>query len=160
MVNAAERMLRTAGHLMVVAEGSKATTLSTFDAREVVSSVVASYQEMGVMIDAKIEGCESFLLDASPVQFEALLCSLLGNATDHGEDGNVTLRAYLTESRCEIRIENEICRATKHRGLGLGTYIGNKLASEMSASIFTDRTEDTFVVTVSVPLAKSLPIAV
>ena len=160
IVNAAERMLRTAGHLMVVAETSKDVNARLFDAQAVVGTIVADYREMGVSIEVSDETRQPILLEASPATFEALLCSLLGNATDHGGTGDIALRVRVDQGTCQVRIENRISRSLKHRGIGLGTYIGGKLAAELAGSLFTERTDTTYAVTFCVPLASEMLLAV
>ncbi|MGE0600096.1 MAG: sensor histidine kinase [Dehalococcoidia bacterium] len=160
IVNAAERMLRTAGHLMVVAETSKTTSPTVFDARGIIAGVVDDYREMGVHIGVRFETRQPILLDSSPATLEALLCSLLGNAIDHGGPDEVTVRVRSDETACEVRVENSISHSLKHRGIGLGTYIGGKLVEEMSGTLHAERTEATFGVTFRVPLAHRMQVAV
>ncbi|MGE3077108.1 MAG: hypothetical protein AB7N24_20460 [Dehalococcoidia bacterium] len=160
IVNAAERMLRTAGHLMVVAETSKATNASVFEARTIISGVVSDYHQMGVPIELDLDERQPILLDSSPATLEALLCSLLGNALDHSGADQVSVSVRIIDSTCEVRVQNAVSRALKHRGIGLGTYIGGKLAEEMSGTLFTERTDTSFAVTFRVPLAHRMPVAV
>lgn len=136
IVRAAERMLRTAAHIIDVAGASREVEQADFEPARVVADVVSDYRAMGTAIVLEIadhggraHGVEQHL--------EALLCSLLGNASDHG-DASVPLHVIVqtAESRMRITVRNAI-GASNHRGLGLGLYLGQQLASGLGATLTT-----------------------
>lgn len=137
IVRAAERMLRTASHLIDVAGATQHAEQAEFDPARVVEEVVQDYRAMGTAIVLEI--VDRGRLAYGVVQhLEALLCSLLGNASDHG-DRTVPLHVVVqdVESRTHITIRNAIGGEIHHRGLGLGVYIGQQLASNLGATLRT-----------------------
>jgi signal transduction histidine kinase len=162
IVRTAERMLRTAGEVMTVAECAKDDSTSTFAPGEVVERVVADLRGMNapVSFDGPIQ--RSMEVEAAAGQLEALLCSTIGNALDHGAlETPVHIRMLETGSSVVIEIRNTISRPRTHRGLGLGTYIGDKLARGLGATLDLTRTDQEFCARISLPArARSFALAV
>ena len=153
IVRATERMLRTASHLMVVAETSTEDGTWTLDPMEVVSRVSNDYRGVGanVAVHDLRSGFNKVSFSASAL--EALLCSLMGNALDHGaRESAVSIVVTNELSACQIRITNGVAEGSRHHGLGLGAYIAGKLAEEMGATLSTERTGDTFTSMVSLSM--------
>lgn len=161
IVRAAERMLRTARYLMAVADTSRSEGSSLFDPGELVRVVVRDYQVLGVPIILRESMGLTAKIVGSPEHLEALLCSLMGNALDHGDECEPIILSIATSSTAfDIRIENGIAERN-HPGLGLGSYIGDKLARSLSASLTIDRMPDRFIAHLSIPVhAQALLFAV
>jgi two-component system sensor histidine kinase TctE len=152
IVRTTERMLRMAGHLMVVAERSRDETQALFDPIEVARRVAADYRAIGANVVLSEAGHVPALVSGSAPALEALLCSLMGNALDHSMDGAlVSLSVVTSDGACEITIVNQPAPGTRHRGLGLGAYIAEKLASELGGTLRSEVADGTFRATVALP---------
>lgn len=154
IVRAAERMLRTAGRLLEVAETSKGQDVRDFDPAGVLFEVLADYRALGVPVSVEVEEPLRAGVRGVPEHFEALLCSILGNATDHGADGEPILVSISADDRCfRATIVNSVAAARSHMGIGLGSYIGERLANHLSASLRVERSGDRFIAELALPLA-------
>ena len=152
IVRTAERMLRTAGQVMVCAEAARDDVPSRFAPVELIERVVHDYRGMGVAIELDLRGRARSFVYGAPGQMEALLCSVVGNALDHGNP-DLPVTISVTEGAHELIIEvrNQVGSARSHRGLGLGTYIGDRLAQALDASIDFARTDEAFTARITVP---------
>lgn len=163
IVRAAERMLKTAGYLMDVAESAKtATPPRTFNVAEVVEGIVADYGSLGVPVVAYAEGDLPATIHSSPEHLEALLCSLLGNATDHGDpERPIVVSVRTCRGTCEVSVSNPVGPDRRHRGLGLGRYLSEQLAAQLNGAIAVEQTVALYTTTISIPMAAvALPLAV
>ncbi len=135
IVRAAERMLRTATHIIDVAAAAQYTEPVDFDPARVVEDVVKDYRAMGAAIVLEVAE-RGRMAHGVEQHLEALLCSLLGNASDHG-DRSVPLHVVvrIIESRTRITVRNAVGSGGNHRGLGLGAYIGQQLVQELGATL-------------------------
>lgn len=156
IVRTAERMLRTAGQVMVVADAAREDAPCRFAPGEVVQKVVSDYREMGVLMT--VDTCESVGSEVygAPGQLEALLCSIVGNALDHGNP-EIPLRIGMSESPngVFIRVWNSMGRNRGHRGLGLGSYIGDRLARALNASLELTRSDNEFIAEIRLPAQRA-----
>jgi len=162
IVRTAERMLRTAGEVLDVAGVASDETQSRFSAIEVVRKVVTDYRGMGVAVTLTATGAADTPILGAPGQLEALLCSLIGNALDHGDSG-VPVRVLVAESGgvLTISITNEMSHIRAHRGLGLGSYIGDRLARALNATLELQRTDTEFAARIALSMpARELAFAV
>lgn len=154
IVRAAERMIRTAGHLMDLAETSQAEKVEQFNPLPCIDRVATDYMHLGAPVVVRVNGRAECLIEAVPEQFEALLCSIMGNAIDHGDpDQPIVIEASCEERSFHLAVTNPIGIAQGHRGIGLGRYIGDQLAQGMSAVLHSERTEDGYRAVVSIPRA-------
>ena len=140
IVRAAERMLRTATHIIEVAAATQHAENAEqvdFEPARVVEDIVQDYRAMGTSIILEVAD-RGWMAHGVEQDLEALLCSLLGNASDHG-DRSVPLHVVVqtVESRARITVRNAIGGGSDHRGLGLGTYISQQLASGLGAKLTT-----------------------
>lgn len=162
IVRTAERMLRTAGEVLDVAEVASDETQSRFSAMEVVRKVVTDYRGMGVAVTMTATGDADTPVVGAPGQLEALLCSLIGNALDHG-DSRLPVRVLVAEAGgvLTIAITNEMSHVRAHKGLGLGSYIGDRLARALNATLELQRTETEFVARIALQVpAREFALAV
>lgn len=162
IVRTAERMLRTTGEVLDVAGVASDERQSRFSALEVVRKVVADYHGMGVAVTLTSTGAAESQVVGAPGQLEALLCSLLGNALDHG-DSRVPVRVLVAETGgvLTIAITNEMSHIRAHKGLGLGSYIGDRLARALNATLELQRTDTEFAARIALSLpARELAFAV
>lgn len=154
IVRAAERMLRTAGRLLEVAETTKASDICGFHAGELLGSLATDYRSLGVPVCIEVEEPLTGIVRGVPEHFEALLCSIIGNATDHGTDGDPILISMREDSMYfRATIVNSVSSVSKHLGIGLGSYIGERLAAQLSASLTVTRHGDRFTAELALPLA-------
>jgi signal transduction histidine kinase len=161
IVRTAERMLRTAGEVMTVAQTAMDESRCTFAPGEVLEKVISDFRGMGVAVSLEGMLTPTIQVDAAAGQLEALLCSTIGNALDHGSsEAPVRIRALASASAVVIEIRNTIGRARHHRGIGLGTYIGDKLARALGATLDLTRTDDEFVARISIPAVSRFAMAV
>jgi signal transduction histidine kinase len=152
IVRAAERMLRTAGHLIQAAtpEGTDAAT-GNFDPVRLLHAVAHDYRSLGVPVHvyACIEG--DVALDGVPENFETLICSLIGNATDHGDPTRpIVVGVRRDQGTLEVTIANSIGNR-RHAGLGLGSYIAEHLAGQLGGELTVSRDGDSYTRTLRVP---------
>jgi two-component system, chemotaxis family, sensor kinase Cph1 len=154
IVRTAERMLRTASQVMEVAETASDDCLYKFAPVDVVSKVVDDYRGMDVAVELEAPVDRYLEVLAAPGQLEALLCSIIGNALDHG-----SLRSPILVSVSEIQhavviqVRNAVGRTRSHRGLGLGSYIGDQLARALNSSLEVVRTDAEFSARITIPAA-------
>lgn len=154
IVRAAERMLRTAGRLLEVAETTRASEICLFDPAELLSSVLDDYRALSVPVCLEIEEPLNVLVRGVPEHFEALICSIIGNATDHGTDGEPILVSMRQDGvYFRATIVNSIGAARRHMGIGLGSYIGTRLAHQLSATLTVGRDGDRYTADLAIPLA-------
>lgn len=155
IVRAAERMLRTAGRLLEVAETTKAEDVSDFDPAELLTSVLDDYRALNVPVCVEIEEPLHPIVRGVPEHFEALLCSIIGNATDHGaEDAPILVSMREDGFYFRATIVNSVGSARRHMGIGLGSYIGERLAAQLSATLTITRSGDTFTAELALPLSR------
>lgn len=162
IVRTAERMLRTAGEVMVVAETASRDETQQFAPADVAQKVVADYKSMDVMITFESPAVSQLEVSAAAAQLEALLCSIIGNALDHGsKDHPVEVSVTESHRAVMIQVRNRMDRTRNHRGLGLGSYIGDRLARSLNAALELTRTDDEFVARISIPAAgRALALAI
>ena len=152
IVRTAERMLRTAGQVMVVAETSLDDAADRFFPGDVVGKVIDDYRGMGVEIDFENSAAEALEVLAAPGQLEALLCSIVGNALDHGSSQSpIRISVAETQHTVVIQVRNHVGRPRAHRGLGLGSYIGDQLARAINASLELSRSDNEFSARITIP---------
>lgn len=153
MVQTAERMLRTASHVMLMADAAKSDEPCRFAPAEVVRKVVSDYRGMRVAVTLDVSPTVASDVFGAPGQLEALLCSVMGNALDHGNP-NVPLRISVSEGSNSVRIQvrNAMGRSRTHKGLGLGSYIGDRLARALNASLELSRSDEEFVARIALPV--------
>jgi signal transduction histidine kinase len=153
IVRSAERMLRTTSSVLHVADSSCVEDARLFNPVEVVEDVLADYRALNVPIRVEVHEANGMVVHAVPEQLEALLCSFLGNAGDHGaSDSDILVCVRKTDRNCEIVIVNSVEERSRHFGLGLGSYIGQQLASQLSARMSVERDEQNFIVRLLIPL--------
>ena len=152
IVRAAERMLRTATRIIDIASASQSAEETDFSPRDVVEEVVEDYRQLGVVVVLDTSGGAS-LTHGARQHLEALMCSLLGNAMDHGDPAMPILVCVETErDQCTVTIRNAIGSERSHSGLGLGSHIGQQLARQLGASLSTSISSTEYAATIELPL--------
>ena len=153
IVRAAERMLRTAGRVMEVAQASNSGEIREFEPVSVLEDVLADYRALGVPVCLEVDEPRFARVRSVPEHFEALICSLIGNATDHGTEGEPILVSVKSDAYfCDVTIANIVATSDRHLGIGLGSYIGERLASHLSATLRVERLGNSFAAHVSIPV--------
>jgi signal transduction histidine kinase len=154
IVRTAERMLRTAGLVMDVAEAARDDSINSFVPADVVSKVVADYRGMDVGIEMEGKVDRHLKVVAAPGLLEALLCSIIGNALDHGSPRSLICVSVLEiEQTVVIEVRNRVEGTRSHKGLGLGTYIGDQLTRALNSSLQMIRTDEEFSARITIPAA-------
>lgn len=149
----AERMLDTANTLLTFAGTVHEAPRQAFRPADVVTSVVRDYQAIGVNIFlhedvtslAEVYGVSAYL--------EALTASLIGNAVSHGD----LSRPIEVDMQCagglfEVRLTNTLGNG-RHHGLGLGTYIADRLVRELSGTLSCRKSEEAYFAVLRIPVA-------
>jgi len=157
IVRAAERMLRTATHIFELASASNASQQTRFCPEAVVRDLVHDYLQMGVPIQlVATEESVNVELWACREHLEALVTSWLSNATDHGEPGGpVQVTLSCSDGALDITIVNRVAPRDTHRGLGLGSYIGDHLARSLGGSISGGTANGLHSARLSLPVASA-----
>lgn len=150
ILRTAERMLRTTGQMLAVAEAAREASTHLFFPLTVVEKVVADYRGLGVTVGVSGPISSRLVIEGDPGKLEALLCTMIGNALDHGDECfGVTISVVEQADEVVIQVGNAIGHTRRHRGLGLSSYIGNKLATALNASLHLARTEGEFMARIS-----------
>ncbi len=154
IVRVAERMLRTASRVMEIANVKRCAEREEFVPAEVVRNVVSDLQGVGMEICLELGGPEvTRAIVAVPGHLEALIASLLMNASDHAERGTaIVVQVAAAESLFAVEIRNAIGAETRHRGLGLGRYICSQLTELAGATLDWRSDGSTFTSVVRLPL--------
>lgn len=161
IVRAAERMLRTAGHLLELAHEAQSESEQLFDPAACVRATISHFRDLAVPVLIVDDRADSHCLTSGiPAQLEALIQSLINNALDHAEPGT-PIRVGIEHPAGELRIEisNRRSIVRRHRGLGLGLYICENLSARLGASIDCVPAGHDFVTVVTLPLVAE-PVAV
>lgn len=149
----AERMLDTANTLLAFAGTVHEAPREAFAPSEVVTDVVRDYQAIGVNIllhedvtaQAEVFGVGAYL--------EAVVASLIGNAVSHGDRGSpIAIDMQCSGGLFEVRLTNAL-GAGRHRGLGLGTYIADRLVRELSGTLSCRTSEESYTAVLRIPVA-------
>lgn len=152
ILRTAERMLRTTGQMLAVAQVAQEAMPGTFSPVAVVEKLAAEYSDLGVPVVANFPARAVLTVQGDPAQLEALLCTIIGNALDHGAESSAVMVCVAeTGDEVTIQVQNAIGITRRHRGLGLSSYIGNKLAESLNATLRMGRTELGFVARISLP---------
>jgi hypothetical protein len=77
----------------------------------------------------------------------------MGNAIDHGPArGPIHIVVETSALACSVTITNQVAPRPCHRGLGLGTQIGERLAASVGATISSTAGSGIYSVSVAIPL--------
>lgn len=156
IVRAAERMLRTAGRVLDLAHAAELQASELFDPAEVVRSTINDLTQMSAPVAltelSTTPGCIS---EGDAAQLEALVQSLITNASDHAEPGT-SINVIISERLGRLRVEfvNQRASVRQHKGLGLGLPICEKLASRLGAELACEPHGDHFRSTLMLPLTR------
>ena len=105
IVRAAERMLRTAGRVLDLAHAAELQASELFDPAEVVRSTINDLTQMSAPVAltelSTTPGCIS---EGDAAQLEALVQSLITNASDHAEPGT-SINVIISERLGRLRVE-------------------------------------------------------
>ena len=163
ILRAAERMLRTASHVLELARETRGMEAAFFDPAECVRDLVSHLSDLGAPLLVTEDPAErGYLAHGNRDHLEALVQSLLSNATDHAES-DTPIHVSITGQPGEVRINISNQRATvrRHGGLGVGLAICNNLSARLGASLDCGPQGDDFVSSITIPLvAQPLAIAV
>jgi signal transduction histidine kinase len=135
IVRTAERMLRDAQELFRVFRAG-ATEPETFLPDRLILSVFADLQELGVPLD--IAWPETFEARATgqPAVLESLVHCLASNACDHlAEGGRIKVAVAGERHWLVLRLSNPRDPVGRHRGIGAGRLIEQRLADELGARV-------------------------
>ncbi len=155
IVRAAERMLRTAGLVMDLAQATATESFERFNPVETVRATVANFHGLNVrVILTELTSEASYVSEGNEVQLEALIQSLMTNASDHAEPGT-GINVLVSERSSALRIEfvNQTSSRPRHLGLGLGLFICENLVERLGASIIAEERGGHFHTVLTVPLA-------
>ncbi len=143
-----ERMLRTTERVFVMARGGVAEEAQWYIPAEVAAVAGAELAAAGLPIEV-IDGGERARHFGSRGICETLVHSLLSNACDH-HDPHTPVRLVLTAdgSIPVITVTNRIGTRGRHNGLGVGSYLAQRLAEQAGASVTSDQDGASFRVTI------------
>lgn len=163
IVRTAERMLRIAGHVMDIAQQTESQCSDRFDPAQIVRGTVADLNQMNVPVSlTELSASGECLCEGNAAQLEALVQSLLTNASDHAEPGT-SIDVVMCERFGRLRVEFVNQRASRscHRGLGLGMYICQNLAGRLGADLLCEPRGEHFVSVLTLPLVRTrVPVTV
>lgn len=158
IVRAAERMLSTAQSVLSLAEGS----LPAESERVLLGSVVQRLAEeacaLGVPACLTTGDDPGMMVDVPVSQLETLLQSLLNNAQQHGSDlpGEVIALAVHREGNCGVvEIKNRISSSVRHKGIGAGTYLANRIAAQFGGMIESSNDGEFYTASLIIPLCEN-----
>jgi C4-dicarboxylate-specific signal transduction histidine kinase len=125
-----------------------------FDPMDVMYEVGSDYAKLGLSLCmSSAPAARRVTVSSDRERLEALLCSLLGNASDHSQPGTpITLTFLRQEASCAIVVSNRIACVPRTSGLGLGSHISAQLAKEAGAKLRVDRDWETYSVTIQLPI--------
>lgn len=157
IVRAAERMLRTAGQVIELAQSSQPICSQVFDPVETIRSTIEDLNAMDVPVhltELIAEGECGY--EGSVEQLEALVQSLISNACDHAEPGS-SIHVVISKRFDHLRVEfvNQRALVRRHNGLGLGTYIGQSLARQLGGHLECEARGNEFSSVLTLPLAQA-----
>lgn len=152
----AERMLRTAGQ--VARLNCLSSEESTwFAPASVVAAALEDLRALGVPVRVQ-RGHSAAAARAFGVreQFEALVSSVLNNAVDHAAPGEaIRVAVRPTPHMLEIVVENTVGPQTRHRGAGLGSYIAERLAAHLGATLTAGRVDNVYRVSLGIAVTSA-----
>lgn len=148
IVRVAGRMLRLTSSLPALASGSGGTSQEPFYPTRIARSVFSDLAKMGTPVVQDAERCYDELEAlGSASHFEALVQSVLMNAIDHADlDMPITIRLKREGNQFRLSIGNRTSQTMRHRGLGLGTIIADRLATAAGCEITRISTPCSYVV--------------
>lgn len=149
IVRAAERMLRTASQVFEVSRAQKAVGRREYSPFALVDDLVTDMAGLDARLRLLVnEGADKVTVFGVAEQFEALVHCLLSNAIDHCERGSTILVGVsLRDGGLEVTITNRV-GGDRHRGLGLGNYLAEQLASALGATITVSTDADLYAVAI------------
>lgn len=154
IARAAERMLRTAQQVFELGEQPEPATDAPYSPSDVVLGVAEDLRALGVAIECEVTpAARRAWTTGVSERLEALVQSLLTNASDHGEPGvPVRVRVERTRRVLAVEVVNAIAANRRHRGLGLGSLIANELALRLGADLEMAAEDGQFTATIHLPL--------
>jgi len=156
IVRAAERMLRTAGRVLDLAHAAESPASELFDPAEVVRATINDLSQMSVpVVLTELTTTLGCLSEGNASELEALVQSLITNASDHAEPGT-SINVVISERSGRLRVEfvNQRASVRRHKGLGLGLPICENLASKLGAELACEPNGDHFWTILMLPLAR------
>jgi len=139
IVRTVDRMLRTVQQVFGAAQAGSTDAPAWFAPLDVVSRLVHYLQGFDVGIDLSADG-QALAARVFGVRglFEALVQSLVSNAVDHSEAGAcVTVRLAGDENTLTFTVVNTAATRRRHKGLGVGLYICDRLAEQLGGTLST-----------------------
>ena len=135
IVRTAERMLRDAQELFRVFRAG-ATEPETFLPDRLILAVFADLRELGVPVDIAWPDAFEARAMGQPSVLEALVHCLASNACDHLAEGGRIQVSLAAEHRALIlRLSNPRDLIGRHKGIGAGRLIEQRLADELGARV-------------------------
>lgn len=156
IVRAAERMLSTAASVLSLAAGSIPAPSETVSLNDVVDRIAEESRALGAPVFFS-PGDTDCNVDVPLSQLETLIQSLLNNALQHGSEGEGALVQFSTyrEGNCGIiAVKNRISTEKRHRGIGAGTYLANRIAAQFGGFVETCTQDEFFTASIVIPLSQ------
>lgn len=157
IVRAAERMLSTAQSVLSLAEGSIPAESERVALGPVVHRLAEEARALGVSVCFSASE-EPGVVEVPITQLETLVQSLLNNAQQHGSDlpGAFIEIAVSREGNCGVvEVKNRISREVRHKGIGAGTYLANRIAAQFGGMLETTNDGEFYKVSLIIPLCES-----
>jgi light-regulated signal transduction histidine kinase (bacteriophytochrome) len=146
----ADRMLRVIAGVIEASRDTGDETDSIYLPLEIVQRIVGDLQSIGIKIESDIPAAATTsVARGSASRFEALVNSLLMSTLDHGLPGApIGVRFDCRDGEFALQVENQKGKAPRHRGLGLGSQVCQKLASQLGLRLLSGETGNgTYLVT-------------
>lgn len=154
VLRAADRLLRTSEDVLSLALQDDPGRAARFSPARIVGSIVSDLRALNVPLQLTLfPQAAAAVAYGAPNRFEALVQSLLTNASDHAPAGTpiIVEVAALTDV-IEMRIENSIASPRTHHGLGTGLYLCGRMATTLGAGLTAGADGGTFRTRVTMPL--------
>jgi signal transduction histidine kinase len=160
IARAAERMLRTATAIFALERDPAEIVALEFVPYAVVAPLVDDLQRCDVPVRLVASGAvKTCTVLAAPERFESLLQCLVTNAIDHGVGARpVEIELRLGNGALTMTVSNGWNGgASRHRGLGIGQYLAQRLADEIGAELQMGPRGDRYTATARMRPAPAQP---
>ena len=139
----AERALRVTETVLALArKDTECSVDAAFRPAEALTSLVGDALEegeQGVALEVRPEAWGARMYGRSG-HFEGMVQALLTNARDHGA-ASAPIRVVLElagDTLC-LTVDNRVTKQPSHRGLGIGSYLAQRLAGELAGTLTSAR---------------------
>lgn len=155
-----ERMLRTTGQVLDMAREGEPGEAEWFTPFETIRDLIDDLSRFDVRITVfAAPGADRARAFAAAGLFETLVQSLLTNAVDHSDPGaDIRVELETTEFGLTLSIVNPVASSQRHRGIGAGLYLCERIAKQLGGTLRAGRVDSQFSVHVRMPMRAPLAV--